>query len=167
MASKPKPPPYPKPPRPPAEPPRPQPGPLRGHDRRNGPLMHWAYIRPDPPSLILIPGRSSDRRRPPVIHLSRLPRVRSSSAVRWLDSLLVRRTYHQSGAANGAHEREHSSAGSPAAAKPSRSNVACSRRLCSVVRQLGRHDNAPTPFGVAPSIAHDRIYNSRLIYPKR
>jgi hypothetical protein len=27
-----------------------------------------------------IPRRSSDRRRPPVIHLSRLPRVRSSSA---------------------------------------------------------------------------------------
>jgi hypothetical protein len=36
-----------------------------------------------------IPRRSSDRRRPPVIHLSRLPRVRSSSAVRSLDSFPV------------------------------------------------------------------------------
>jgi hypothetical protein len=66
--------------------------------------VNAAGLEPRRPASLFhfIPRRSSDRRRPPVIHLSRLPRVRGSSVVRSLDSFPVRRTYHQSRAANGA-----------------------------------------------------------------
>jgi hypothetical protein len=60
--------------------------------------VNTAGLEPRRPASLFyfIPRRSSDRRRPPVIHLSRLSCVRSSSAVRSLGSFPVRRTYHQS-----------------------------------------------------------------------